>query len=475
MARVLLSYFSDYGEAMYDAICSILRQNGNDIFRFNINCSHVDRTWWGGECKINDKNLLEQIKTFSPEIIFNFNHSLPINAYEELSDSCKIYIIDADNPETFWNKDWLTRNSDRYIFLGLQSYSKTMYEKFLGKSLEDNVNYVFFPPATIVKNEKLEQDKNISFIGSNFYPLGVPQEENFYSKDAIKLYDAFKQDYYFARDDIKNISNNYEQLQSIYAKIKSYYVGQDRLKYMQVLTDLGFTFYGVRYWNRIAFYDFDLAKCFDPTPKTSIEDNQWVYNTSKISINISHPQAKSSFSWRVMDIMASNACLLMEDKPDWRELFEKYLSKETLEAIIYTDRYDMREKAIRLLTDENLRARCVSDLNTAIEKNGRWEQRFAILEKISNIPMISLPQKNQIDIFIKRSESVSHRHEKSEPIILKDKESKRNIIDNLKIYNRIKIFAYSICLALAQIPVIDLLFRKNKRKSLLHKIEKYWR
>ena len=47
-----------------------------------------------------------------------------------------------------------------------------------------------------------------------------------------------------------------------------------------------------------------------------------------------------------MDIMASNSCLLMEDKPDWRDLFEKYLSKETLEAVIYKDRFDMREKAI---------------------------------------------------------------------------------------------------------------------------------
>ncbi len=36
------------------------------------------------------------------------------------------------------------------------------------------------------------------------------------------------------------------------------------------------------------------------------------------------PLAKTSFSWRVMDIMASGACLLMEDKPDWRDLFEKY-------------------------------------------------------------------------------------------------------------------------------------------------------
>ena len=62
MARILLSYFSDYGEAMYDAICSVLRKNGNDIFRFNINCDYVESTGWGGECKIIDNKIISQIK-----------------------------------------------------------------------------------------------------------------------------------------------------------------------------------------------------------------------------------------------------------------------------------------------------------------------------------------------------------------------------------------------------------------------------
>ena len=41
MAKVLISYFSDYGEAMYDAITDILIKNGNEIFRFNINNPQV--------------------------------------------------------------------------------------------------------------------------------------------------------------------------------------------------------------------------------------------------------------------------------------------------------------------------------------------------------------------------------------------------------------------------------------------------
>ena len=89
-------------------------------------------------------------------------------------------------------------------FLGLQSASKKMYETVLNKNLFHN-NYLYLPPATIIKNEKLEQNKNISFIGSNFYPLAIPQGEDFYGKDALKLYNAFEKNYFLTLDEAKKI------------------------------------------------------------------------------------------------------------------------------------------------------------------------------------------------------------------------------------------------------------------------------
>ena len=403
MAKVLISYFSDYGEAMYDAITDILIKNGNEIFRFNINNPKVSITQWGGISKIVDESLLTQIKNFAPTIILNFNNSLPVNCFDLLPADCKICAIDADAPEVaFWNKENLEKYYEKYVFLGLQSYSREMYERFLNKKLESN--YLYFPPATVVQNEKLEQDKNISFIGSNFYPLSIPTDAYFYSDVALKLYEEFKSNYFYPYEQAKE---KYHVSEKIFIDIRGYYCGQDRLKYMQQLTDLGFTYYGVRWWNRIAYYDFDLAKCFDKTPKTTIEENQWVYNTSKISVNISHPLAKSSFSWRVMNIMASQACLLTEDKPDWRDLFEEYLSKEVLDAIIYKDRFDMRQKAIRLLNDEELRLKCVKELNNAIEQNGRWESRFKLLEDFLSIPFLNISEVRNDFIFIKREDRTS--------------------------------------------------------------------
>jgi len=104
MANILISYYSDYGEVLYDAISEELLRNGNNVFRLNINNPKVFRSKWGGESEITDKALYNDIIKFSPDIILNFNHSFPQNCQLGLKTDCKICILDADNPETFWNK-----------------------------------------------------------------------------------------------------------------------------------------------------------------------------------------------------------------------------------------------------------------------------------------------------------------------------------------------------------------------------------
>ena len=405
MANILISYFSDYGESMYDAISETLLKHGNNIFRININNKSFCITEWGGESRVSDFDIINKIKLFKPDLVLNFNNSLPLEIYSSLNKKCQICILDADNPETFWNKALLLKNKYKYKFLGFQSFSKNMYEKFLGIKLGSS-KFLYFPPATIITNTKINQDKNISFIGSNFYPIYIPEKECFYSKTAFELYDKFKENYFFSYNEAKAMFPNEKDLDYIYFNVGTFFVGQERIKFLQTLEDLGLNIFGLRgNWNKMSYYDFDLAKCFDSSEKITSNDNSRVYNSSRISINISHPQAKTSFSWRVMDIMASNSCLLMEDKPDWRDLFEQYLSFETLNSVIYKDRFDMRTKAIKLLNNNTLRQQCVKELNWAIEKNGRWEHRFASLERFTNLKLLNI-EKSGIYHFIERDQVI---------------------------------------------------------------------
>lgn len=465
MAKILISYFSDYGEAMYDALCNELLNNGNDVLRINTEGIIIYQKW-GEDCKLKNESLIKKILFFKPSMVINFNNSLPIEISQRLT--CPNCIIDADNPETFWNKKYLIKNYKKFIFLGLQKYSKKMYKTFLDNKI-NNKNYLYFPPGTSIKSQKLKKIFNISFIGSNFFPLRIPNEDFFYSKNAIKLFKKYKKNYYYnCNKEFKGDIKNREEYLSICETIRAFYVGQDRLKHLSVLTDLGLTFFGVRWWNKIAYYDFDIASCFNPKKITTIADNQWVYNSSKISINISHPQAKSSFSWRVMDIMASDSCLLTEYKKDWDELFGKYISKEVKEAIIYNNRYELRQKCITLLNNENLRNMCIKELQNAIKKNGRWSKRLLKLQQFTKVSIVKINNINPVYEklnFIEKIQKPSNNIENLPKIkpLLKPKLK-------LRVNTRSKLIFYSMLMSINQIPVInkilidrDTLFDKIKR------------
>ena len=230
--------------------------------------------------------------------------------------------------------------------------------------------------------------------------------------------------------------------------------------------------FGLRWWKFVAYYDFDLFSCFSPIPIRTISENQDIYNSSKISINISHPQAKTSFSWRVMDIMASDSCLVMEYKKDWMDLFAHLLSKETLDATIYKDRFDMRNKVLRLLNDEELRIRCIKDFNHAIESNGRWNKRYLLLNKFLSVNLfndihsdptyIHIPSK--IDFF-----------EESDETPKSQKTNRKNLLKRIKLKNRFKLLFYGIQLIFAQLPILGLLYNRHNRKKIIRSINKYMR
>lgn len=473
MANVIISFWSENGKVFYESLAKNLCQNGNNVLYLNMK-NLIEFRRWGETFGLNKyaQKLEKEIINFSPDIVFSFNNVFPYEFVEKLS--CPICLLDADTPNVgFWNKDSLKKYKDRYVFLGFQKVSLELYEQAFGKIK----NYLYFPPATLLKKEKLKQDKNISFIGSNFLYLDSLLRGNFVEdkdlfSDILQVYKKLDVRFY---DDIKEIKKLLPTScrDNIAKKIFDFFKmgtvsGCERISYLSVLSDLGLKLYGLNTWRYLLYHDIDLALCFDDTPVASLEDNQNIYNSSKISINISHLQAISAFSWRVMDIMASQSCLLMEDKPDWRDLFASYLSQETLDSIIYKDRFDMREKAKKLLADEELRLRCVADLNNAIEQNGRWENRYLLLESFLGIKLINSDNEKKVMSFI-----VPNIEDKI--VHSSNKKTKNSLLSRLNIKKRVKLFIYAFLTMLNQIPIVDLVFKKKYRKNLLNKLIKYWR
>ena len=394
MSNIILSYFSENGEVFYDSLAEGLRRLGNNVFQWNIrnytNCK------WGKSAKLISTEIKGKIEEFNPDVVFSFNNAYPQECLNYTK--CKICVLDADNPEFFFNKKELVKNIDRFTFLGFKKCSKEFYETYFKKEVK---NYIYFPAATFINAKEMEQDKNISFIANNFlykdFYFGKKLDKIEYIDYSKHYYSSVKQNYFISFEEadarFKNQQDeilDIEKRESLFNYIRFNLIpGQGRIKHLSVLTDLGLVLYGSAHWNDEFILDADLTLCFDRTPVYSLEDNENVYNSTKVSINISHPQANTCFSWRVMDIMASNSCLLTEYSQDFIDLFGEYLSEDVLSAIIYKDRYDMRDKCIKLLNDDNLRKKCVQECQKAIELNGRWNLRFKKLGEELGVNFVS--------------------------------------------------------------------------------------
>ena len=406
MARVIVYYFAEKGEIFYDGLCDSLVQNGNDVLRVNI-FKIVAQNKFKLEYSFKDNSIIDKILQFNPEIIMSYNNAFPFHLFPDEYIG-KTYLFDADNPEYFWHKEEIKKHYSSLKFLGLQKDSPGFYQKVLGIEIPQE-SYAYFPAATKVQSSDITQDKNISFIGTNF-----PSEFNFnalfYNETGLAIYDEIKNNYFvnpeklYATNDFFYKNLPLKSFKELFYALKFYYIKVDRIKSISCLCDLGLALYGVSWTGCNMFFDPEIAACFRDEDIITLQDNENVYNSSRIAVNISHPQATTAFSWRVMDIMASNACILMERKQDWFDLFGQYISQEVIDAIIYDDRYDMRRKAKLLLDDKKLRSRCVKECQDAIKQNGRWEHRFKILEEMSGVKIINLPKENATIEIIKKQE-----------------------------------------------------------------------
>lgn len=495
MCKLVFAYWSENGSVFYEGLAKSLLNFGYDILLIDFK-QFINFKEWGVEFTLNNKSksVLEKILEFNPDIIFAFNNMFPYDFLDKIK--AKICVVDADSFEVgCWNKDILRKHKDKYIFLGMQSESRNFYEKSLG-SID---SYFYFPAATNGYCRKNKIKYNISFIGTNFlflrhfaYHYDFVNSKQLFN-DIIEVSKTFD----FAKDNnFIRFKDKYRHFNDDYyaKKVFEYFhyhtiSGIERVKILGDLSDLGLHLYGLNTWRELLYYDLKLAECFNDVSIYSFEDNMDIYNSSKISINISHEQAISGFSWRVMDIMASSSCLLMEKKKDWEILFGKYISDEVKNAIIYNNRYEVREKAIRLLNDEELRLKCVKECNEAIEKNGRWHIRFEKLldelkiskpvKKYGNLTCVGISQieNNLASIENKLTEEENNKQiEESAKLRKAEKLNKFRYLRNMQFKNRFINIIILSQLLLAQIPPIDLLFfKRKKRRELLEKINRYWR
>lgn len=454
MAKIFIAFFNAISQddqsfhaipCFYEAFIKELSELGNELFV-------VHHNKFVGNYGPLPLELKKEIERFSPDFALIFN-----NAFFDLSEyfDFPIYIYEVDSIKYYSNIEILKEKKDRFKYIVPQTSSVSLVSDYLGIRKE---NILYLPFFTAVHKESLPKVMNISFIGTRFYTeneKGLSVWSKFMQTEpspaSVKLYkealNIITTDPFLSEKNLENkIYSSDSSLKDYIDKdqLVDILSGCNRILTLSEVSDLGLTLFGTRSWATENCIDYNIPLAFNFKKVYSLKHNQDIYNSSKIAININHLQAKNGFSWRVCDIMASDACLVSEYKSDFNKLFPN------IPIPVFSDRYTARKLCKKLLTNENMRQDIVSYCNEIIETKFRFKHIVTDLE-----------------IFVGHSLRTNY---KQTPPRLRFFNCQQNEPQPFFIKKRIKLMGGLCLLAFSQIPGMHIFLPPKKQKWLLEKI-----
>lgn len=372
ISNALATNNSYYITCFYDQFITALAENGNNVLVYVPNLFHT-RTFASENTlkdNIDEDKLRKDIADFDPDLVISFNGS----NYRKIFDcvSCPVLLYDADNYSLWNQKDFIKRNKEKYTFFSFSEYGRAEIKQAF--SLKDEQIF-YVPAATNLKNVKTEQTANISFIGS-FFQINSNDLRNFIENN------CGKKALFSVLNEIRQ--NPFVSSRTILEKYGSTF-DDDMKEEFRKTDEKSFTFL-FSGQNRI-------AACLNSRLIYSAEHNQEIYNRSKLCLNVVHSQSVHSMPWRVMDIMATNGCLMSERLPMIDKLFGKYVKIPMFETT-----HDVRALAQKLLKDDKWRADVVAGSNLAIEDGYRFEHRFKQMEQIFGVSLIDKTKRGSFSV-----------------------------------------------------------------------------
>lgn len=404
MAKILLSMSNSILvnnkyviPCFYEQLIEELEKNGNEILVFIPQLFNARNFCSENPLKagISEDNLRQQILAFKPDVVFSFNN-VNYNKILEVTD-CKIVIWDADTL-CLWNQRKLIKNNlERYVYFAFSEYYINRTKEYFGFK-ESQCHNV--PLATNFKAQKVEQNANISFIGTRFAGFSpIEKIIKAYSGDD-ELKKIFGRIHKFPFITSENLLYDIENKKLLEewkhidpSEYNCIFSAEDRIQGLLNICDLGLKLYGDPGW--YSFYgDFpSLASCYIPEKIYSAKQNEDIYNTSKICINFIHAQSIEGIPWRVPEILATNGCLVSSYTPYLVNSFKKYVKIPT-----FSNSFEARDLCQKLLKDDKWREDIVRGSNEAINAEWRWEQRFKQMEEIFGFQLTGNQTKGHVDI-----------------------------------------------------------------------------
>lgn len=376
-------------QGMIDA----LKRAGNRILNIVTNDCSVR-----GISLIHESPMAETLKAFKPDLIITLNNVFPyIGILDDID--CPVACFAADSCAFFSNQELIKKYADRYHFFNFSNDTIEPFYKWFPYVDKNRVH--LFGHVTDMCAKAIPQDINISFIGSiatwnkdftnYFKSLAQYNLQNRHQTNHNP--NQIKNDFFVELDRFKNAPH------SEFSKVLPHFdpqitgltqaailllTAKDRIDVLTKMTDLGLTIFGYpEVYSDLLIYNYDLFRCFDFTPNATMEDTVYNYNRSKISLNLPHAHTKEGLSWRVCDILASNAVLLSCKQPDLVQMTKGYV-----DLPMYESASEARDLSVKLLKDDIWRSELSAGCQRMIDEKYRFETKFTIIEQA--IPTLTL-------------------------------------------------------------------------------------
>lgn len=395
MAKILLSFSShvyDDGAfkigVFYEGLIKAFEEEGHEVMVIN-GADFLHMSWNNLSNALpsyfDKERVISAVKFFNPDLVYAFNHCIPIEVEE--ASNCPIILIDSDAINFFSDRDYMRRHLDRYTFFCYSVLGCKNAIKFGAKA--NQVHHI--RAATHISKEDIPIKQNISFIGSSFFMPGsfqtllsnedIPTVNKLAHNLLGKFYDDT--DGIFKTSGIEDIANKIPK--DVLLSLSS---AQSRTTVLNSLQDLGLSIWGTRDWIEVASYLPFLALSFIDKKVYSQKHNQDIYNSSKLCISIAHSQTIDGFPFRIMDVMASNGCLVTDYHSGLVEV-----TKDYVDLPMFKDPYDARELCKELLKDEKRREEIIQGSQKCIDETCRWHHRFKEMEEILGVQLTGLKEK----------------------------------------------------------------------------------
>jgi len=356
--------------AFYESFINGLRDAGNEVLAF-----HAYLMPYGERPKTTAR-IRQAITRFAPDLIVAFNNFGP--DFSSFYDG-PIWIYEVDSPLYYDCTDAIRAHPDRYFYFICQEDNRAVLREWFGIRDDHIVELPFF---TEMHAEELPKRTNILFVGSRFvrgeFHWHKFRKSRTRSMEDVRAYreilDEIRANPFLNRQALVDrhpaLGLDKQDVETMVNDLSA----ERRIGILSAVADLGLEYYGTSEWLEAEGEDAELYLRFNPRKIYALQDVQDLYNASKICLNVNHLQARSTFSWRVADIMATTGCLVSEEKANLKIRFPH------VPIPTFTNKFEAREQCRKLLTDPARRADISALSRQVIDESFRLRNVLDIIE-----------------------------------------------------------------------------------------------